>query len=1330
MTQPLDTLICFATRWGPQFGGINSFNHDLLGAFAALYYRQARTWCVVLWASEQDKADARAQQVSLISLGLEAEKQFSEGHEHLVWAALAAEGVEPNDHCVWLGHDRITGAIALAAKARGGRTALIHHMSYERYEPFAENAQRARAKEDEQRQLFEAADVVMAVGPLLRDALYDMLDDETIPMLVPGLAEITAKREPKTLKAFLSGRLSADASKIKQAHLGVAAFSQAIRQADAQAEMPNKFQGKNEPKLLLRGVDFENRTQGSGEGAEAELRRYALEQAGRVVNIHPLPFTAQRQVLFDDLRGSTVAMMPSWHEGFGLVAWEAIAAGVPLILSVKSGAYKLLEELEYGAYKSWVTTIDVEGSEEAPYHSSGDVERLSKALTLIAHDPSKRHDAARLREKLCGLYTWAQCAQSCGHALGWPLQEALAAVQSKRMPEAHTPAIERIESDLVQTLPALGLPPASWRPRQGLSDSQLLRAEEAIVPFDSSREPFLLTQMEWVEKSEYDFQVRLLCGPGGVGKTRLALEMCRRMRLKGWNAGFLSGDCDQDMVVELGRGLVASTRPSLVVIDYAETRQPLLLSLIKALKGRTEIQPVRLMLLARAGGEWWRVLPSKDKQCEEVLEGPATSGPFLLPALHEDSEARQIAYRQALHAFAEKLEVNPPEHVPNLDDSHFSRPLYIQMAALMALRGERPRSAEALPRALVNHERRYWAKVLGATGGQSEAMVQRASVLMTLSTLANGIATERVLEDILDVAESERAELKSLYRALTPLYPDHHQGLQGLRPDLIGEALVAQSLLGEQGEALLDQVLATGSSALRRSSLTVVARLLREREDLLPVIERVLDRNFVACVDDYIAVCLESSGPLLEAVERVYQGLSPRLQSQASGAMMPWLRFDIAPLAKLNICVSQSQVARCLEKMKKKETAGAVDGYVQALGNLTFALKSDGQTQEAISNVEKAIALRTRIRKSRKSDLMVIWQFRIQAELLSDLGKDDQALASVEQALLQSRRALSDDENQHASDHSRVLAVAASCLANCGRLPEALTLSGEGLQLARKMARVASRRGQSDLALSLSTYARCLAQNGKIPQALAANEEGLKIRQALMETEPEKQKQNLARTMSATASRLSDVGRLDEALHLANESLKINRALNESKPGRFEAVLADTLHNCMVIQSEAGNFLQASILIEEALDLYEQLKQDKPDRHLSDIEEGRLTLAYCQWLATGKPMEGAVSSQLEVLGNDRSQRHLDYSKRWLLALCEQTSEAVQQARECWSKMDFSQQFATRERQLLLDAFGEYRLGESNTGWRDKFGELREQRNGRIPAWMSETARRLGFSLET
>ena len=113
----------------------------------------------------------------------------------------------------------------------------------------------------------------------------------------------------------------------------------------------------------------------------------------------------------------------------------------------------------------------------------------------------------------------------------------------------------------------------------------------------------------------------------------------------------------------------------LIVVDYAETRQAAFLALLRASLQKPAEQPVRMLLLARDGGEWWDNLPSRDPQCEALLSGYATSGPFQLPALYAAEQDRQAAYRKAIEAFAQALKVDAPDTVPDLLGEHFERPL-------------------------------------------------------------------------------------------------------------------------------------------------------------------------------------------------------------------------------------------------------------------------------------------------------------------------------------------------------------------------------------------------------------------------------------------------------------------------------------------------------------------------------------------------------------------------------------------------------------------------------------------------------------------------------
>ena len=103
------------------------------------------------------------------------------------------------DKTMWLGHDRISGEAAIAAAViGGGRSAVIHHMSFDHYESYAEDSRSANEKTHAQSTLFQKAAIVFVVGPLLRDALRDRLSgSKAVHMLIPGQAEIDPREPPE-----------------------------------------------------------------------------------------------------------------------------------------------------------------------------------------------------------------------------------------------------------------------------------------------------------------------------------------------------------------------------------------------------------------------------------------------------------------------------------------------------------------------------------------------------------------------------------------------------------------------------------------------------------------------------------------------------------------------------------------------------------------------------------------------------------------------------------------------------------------------------------------------------------------------------------------------------------------------------------------------------------------------------------------------------------------------------------------------------------------------------------------------------------------------------
>lgn len=70
------------------------------------------------------------------------------------------------------------------------------------------------------------------------------------------------------------------------------------------------------------------------------------------------------------------------------------------------------------------------------------------------------------------------------------------------------------------------------------SPASLLRADTAVVPF-RGRDQILADLRSWCE-SEDNLAGMLIVGPGGQGKTRLAHQLCHRLRTAGWVTGFAS----------------------------------------------------------------------------------------------------------------------------------------------------------------------------------------------------------------------------------------------------------------------------------------------------------------------------------------------------------------------------------------------------------------------------------------------------------------------------------------------------------------------------------------------------------------------------------------------------------------------------------------------------------------------------------------------------------------------------------------------------------------------------------------------------------------------
>lgn len=454
------------TAWGSRHGGINAFNTDLCIAVAALR-SDLRVVCFVLDASREDIAHAEARHVELVPME-GGPQEFTAAHRF----ELNAKAHAWTDLEWWVGHDVHSGYVAVeAAQVAGTRAAVVWHTDHISYA--AHRGTRGGAIIDRNRReadMLRRAAAVFGVGPTLAEAAADRLAGASpVTALLPGLAPIEPlKASPPTFRPITFGRLGPADDVIKRGTLAVLAFGQLVKEAPDIAG--------RDPRITVVGIDKRKEE-------ERRLRELAEDRAGRKVVVLGQQFTEDREQLLGVLRGSSACLMLSLHEGFGLVGWEAIAAGVPLVLTRNSGLHRLIESHDDAAGLGRVLTVDVKGAEAA---AEDDIAAVTGRLREIARRPDvAKTRALALRRQFSGC-TWEETARTFLEGLGCITAGASTVSPALSLPESNLP----------------------------------LRADE----FFEWPEAFAGCKAALVES-----RLVTLVGPPGAGKTRFAVELAKML---------------------------------------------------------------------------------------------------------------------------------------------------------------------------------------------------------------------------------------------------------------------------------------------------------------------------------------------------------------------------------------------------------------------------------------------------------------------------------------------------------------------------------------------------------------------------------------------------------------------------------------------------------------------------------------------------------------------------------------------------------------------------------------------------------------------------------
>jgi hypothetical protein len=289
---------------------------------------------------------------------------------------------------------------------------------------------------------------------------------------------------------------------------------------------------------------------------------------------------------------------------------------------------------------------------------------------------------------------------------------------------------------------------------------------------------------------EQPFRWMVLHGSGGVGKSRLALELClANSKDKEWHAGFLPDEGQADPVWGRWQPLM----PTLIVIDAAAGDTGRTGQLLRALAGRGLAAPVRVLLVERTvEGEWLNTIMGDETKKEQLKLARAPNlalktiddpWPIFVDVLDKEKMPDKTETLAALD------QIDPER-----------RPFYAYFMADAIARGVDIRhfDAEALLDNVIDHSRKAYWKPAGATPKEER--------LLALATMTRGLpvgALASVTEKLLPSWDVDRHP--SVFLAMTG--QESGARIAPLEPDIAGEhftlSCLAQTNLSNEDRARL-----------------------------------------------------------------------------------------------------------------------------------------------------------------------------------------------------------------------------------------------------------------------------------------------------------------------------------------------------------------------------------------------------------------------------------------------------------------------------------------------------------------------------------------------
>ncbi|MFE2999586.1 tetratricopeptide repeat protein [Nocardia sp. NPDC059246] len=793
-------------------------------------------------------------------------------------------------------------------------------------------------------------------------------------------------------------------------------------------------------------------------------------------------------------------------------------------------------------------------------------------------------------------------------------------------------------------------PPPSLEHLHELGVSALLGAHFQIVPYVGRLEE-QADLVRWRDALDTARSIRLLHGPGGMGKTRLAMQFAYESQENGWAVAVAHQHSEPATVTPTG---AVTARGLLLLVDYAERwRRDDLESLVRDFAcnqpgaSPEHIVPVRVLLLARPSGLWWTSLANPLSKLGFAVDEVVLTEP--------DIADRQALFAAARDRFAELRNVPEPQRlrpIGLLTDPAYRLTLTVQMAALVVVdaagRGITPPGSPAdLSGYLLNREVDHWAAMLD--NHRITTSTAQMARLVAVAALVGAVAYDDAT-DVLSRVGFATDAVDQLVDDHRMCYPPLLSGtaLQSLLPDRLAEDFLARIIpdpgIPSSGDPWASRIprrlLAVGDTneslaavpEYQRHAVIVLVEAAHHAPHITSTVLEPLLRAHPASVVgsggaallrlvDLPGIAVTTLTAVDTALPRTrHTDLDVAAAAISSALFQHRLAHSDDPAQRAQIQLEHaSRLAHAGHRVAAlAPTEEAVAVYrrlavtrpaafepelARALNNLGIRLSEVGRREEALAPSEEAVAVYRRLVAANPAAFEPQFAMALNnlAVQLSMLGRREEALAASKESVAVHRRLVAANPAVFEPDLAMALNNLGNRLLELGRREEALALGEESVAIRRRLAVANPALFEPDLAMALNSQGVRLAELGRREEALAASEEAVAVHRRLVAANPAAFEPDLAMALNNLGIRLAELGRREEALALGEESVAIRRRLAVANPTAFEPDLASALHNLGVILLAQGRRREALAPTEEAVDIRRQLAAANPEAFEPDL---------------------------------------------------------------------------------------------------------------------------------